>query len=284
MDTLQLKACDIQGRLFELSTALGLESGVFIKAFMTSKVARNMDSEYNRMQWAGEEYLLEELKAEYSDKNLPLGKSFGREVMYWTGYTYRYWNLLTAESSCSILRQASAETMRRNYLMFHTMDTELAIENLQEIYRQRNNIAHGVLKHRENTFRINKVYFDKISDFEWSANLKSLGKKKVGFLYGRIIKDYFQIDGFSVRSKYRGIGIGHGLISALKKDLLDNHKEVSYILVYPKSWSDFSDEEDDLLTNEDLYSVYESLGFELVNLKADRSHPNQEMHQIIRKE
>lgn len=284
MDTLQLKACDIQGRLFELSAALGLESGAFIKAFMTSKVARNMDSEYNRMQWAGEEYLLEELKAECSNRKLPLGKSFGREVMYWTGYTYRYWNLLTAESSSSILRQASAETMRRNYLMFHTMDTELAIENLQEIYRQRNSIAHGVLKHRENTFRINKVYFDKISDFEWSANLKSLGKKKVGLLYGRIIKDYFQIDGFSVRSKYRGIGIGRGLISALKKDMLDNHKEISYILVYPKSWSDFSDEEDDLLSNEDLYSVYERLGFELVNLKADRSHPNQEMHLIIKKE
>lgn len=140
-------------------------------------------------------------------------------------------------------------------------------------------ILHGI----EQIICINKVYFDKISDFEWSANLKSLGKKKVGFLCGRIIKDYFQIDGFSVRSKYRGIGIGHGLISALKKDLHDNHKEVSYILVYPKSWRDFSDEEDDLLTNEDLYSVYERLGFELVNLKADRNNPNHEMRQMIRK-
>ena len=101
--------------------------------------------------------------------------------------------------------------------------------------------------------------------------------KPLGNRQGNNLTGFFKI-------KYRGIGIGHGLISALKKDLLDNHKEVSYILVYPKSWSDFSDKEDDLLTNEDLYSVYESLGFEFVNLKADRSHPNQEMHQIIRKE
>ena len=28
---------------------------------MTSEVAKALDSKYNRMQWAGEEYLLEEL-------------------------------------------------------------------------------------------------------------------------------------------------------------------------------------------------------------------------------
>ena len=40
-----------------------LNSAAFVKAFMTSSTAKELDSEYNRMQWAGEEYLLEEVLA-----------------------------------------------------------------------------------------------------------------------------------------------------------------------------------------------------------------------------
>ena len=64
MDLIQLKLCDIQGRLFELSLQAGYDSEDFMKRFMRSKVARDLDSEYNRMQWAGEEYLLEEFADE----------------------------------------------------------------------------------------------------------------------------------------------------------------------------------------------------------------------------
>ena len=64
MDLIQLKLCDIQGRLFELSLQAGYNSEDFMKQFMRSKVARDLDSEYNRMQWAGEEYLLEEFADE----------------------------------------------------------------------------------------------------------------------------------------------------------------------------------------------------------------------------
>ena len=59
MDELQLKLCDIQGRLFELSADKGYTSAAFVKAFMTSETAKDLDSKYNRMQWAGEEYILE---------------------------------------------------------------------------------------------------------------------------------------------------------------------------------------------------------------------------------
>ncbi len=55
MDELQLKLCDIQGRLFELSAEKKYSSAAFAKAFMTSNTARELDSNYNRMQWAGED-------------------------------------------------------------------------------------------------------------------------------------------------------------------------------------------------------------------------------------
>ena len=138
MDELQLKLCDIQGRLFELSAEKALPSASFIKAFMTSETAKALDSRYNRMQWMGEEYLLEEILSSAVDALSGAGEVYQKDVLYWIGYIYRYWHYYTGESSAKILRQASAATMKRNYLMFHTMDPVVAIEDLKELYQQKN--------------------------------------------------------------------------------------------------------------------------------------------------
>ena len=135
MDEIALKLCDIQGRLFELSAAKGYDSAGFIKAFMLSETAKALDSTYNRMQWAGEEYLLEEVTTEAA---LSVGGTmFSMDVLYWIGYLYRYWHYYTGESSAKIYKQAPVETMKRNYMMFHTMDPSLAIEDLKEIHSQK---------------------------------------------------------------------------------------------------------------------------------------------------
>ena len=68
MNEMQLKLCDIQGRLFELSVDKKIGSASFIKAFMNSDTAKDLDSTYNRMQWAGEEYLLEDIIETSKDK------------------------------------------------------------------------------------------------------------------------------------------------------------------------------------------------------------------------
>ncbi len=133
MDCIQLKLCDIQGRLFERSLAYASEE--FIRDFMNSETARHLDSPYNKLHWMGEEYLLEELAEE---KNLiPAGQTFSPEVLYWTGYLYRFWACSRNEESRRIYRLAPAKTMKRNYLSLHTADPELAIDDLLEIYRQR---------------------------------------------------------------------------------------------------------------------------------------------------
>lgn len=137
MDELQLKLCDIQGRLFELSAEKKIPSAAFIKAFMTSDTAKALDSRYNRMQWMGEEYLLEEVLSSAKDSLSAEGEIYQKDVLYWIGYIYRYWHYYTGESSTKILRQAPAATMKRNYLMFHTMDPVVAIEDLKELHQQK---------------------------------------------------------------------------------------------------------------------------------------------------
>lgn len=137
MDELELKLCDIQGRLFELSAGKQLPSAAFIKVFMSSDTAKGLDSRYNRMQWMGEEYLLEEVISNAGDTLSINGEIYKKDVLYWIGYIYRYWHYYTGESSAKILRQAPAETMKRNYMMFHTMDPIVAIEDLKEIHDQK---------------------------------------------------------------------------------------------------------------------------------------------------
>ena len=138
MDALQLKLCDIQGRLFELFAGCDYDAESLVKAFMNGEIAKNLDSEYNRMQWAGEEYLLEELIATCKDKLSPKKDGISKDVMFWMGYVYRYWHFYTGEESAKIYKQAPFETMNINYLMFHTMDVEMAIDDLKEIYKQKN--------------------------------------------------------------------------------------------------------------------------------------------------
>lgn len=94
--------CDIQGRLFELALKTGLDCPSFIKSFMNSKAAASLDDVYDRLQWAGEEYILDELDDEVNGLK-KAGTTNPSEVMYWTGYTYRYWHYYTGESSNEIL-------------------------------------------------------------------------------------------------------------------------------------------------------------------------------------
>lgn len=180
-NNLELKLCDIQGRLFERSLKKKLDSAAFMRQFMYSHTAAALDSSYNRMQWAGEEYLLEELEAECGAKLKTGGVLFDNEQLYWAGYLYRYWHFMTGESSKEIYKQANAQTMRRNYLMFHTMDNRLAVENLKEIHRQcarpsaaEKGIAADVLR--------KAIHEERLSETETEALRKTIrllvGKKR----------------------------------------------------------------------------------------------------------
>lgn len=128
----QRQLCDIQGRLFELALNKNVSCPEFIKAFMKSNAASCLDDTYDRLQWAGEEYILEELEDELGCLKND-GTIYSREVMYWIGYVYRYWHYYTGESSKEIYDIANAELMNNCWLGFHTLDVEMAIDRLKEM-------------------------------------------------------------------------------------------------------------------------------------------------------
>ena len=126
-DVLQLALSDMQGQLFEMSIEKGLDS----KTFVLSDIASDLDSEFNHMQWAGKEYIMEWILDELKDKLKIGGEIYDHETMYWMSYVYRRWHYYTSETSKVIYKQATAKIMRVTYLPYHTMSVETAIDRLK---------------------------------------------------------------------------------------------------------------------------------------------------------
>ena len=137
-ESLKLALCEMQAALFVQSREKGYASEAFIKAFMYSDIAEDLDKPFHHMQWAGTHYLMSRMEDEYADGLAP-GECYDEETLYWAGYLYRYWHLYTGESSREIYKQAPAKTMRIVYLMYHTMSPEMAIDRLKESYLEKHN-------------------------------------------------------------------------------------------------------------------------------------------------
>ena len=136
MNIIAHKLCSIQGRLFELSAQRGFESNEFAKAYMNSDVAAKFNSVYDRSQWMGEEYLLDELVQIYQ---LIEGKTYSTDVMFWMGYTYAYWSIVYGDSCKNIIKMADPRVMAENYAGLHTVSTDMAIQDLKAQYWSRGN-------------------------------------------------------------------------------------------------------------------------------------------------
>lgn len=135
LDKLQSTLCNMQGKLFENARDEKFDSENFVKVFMKSETAEDLDKVFNHMQWAGESYILNRLKEENGTDLTQNGEFYDMESLYWMGYIYRYWHYYTGESSKEIYKQAPAKTMRIAFLMYHTMSPEMAIDRLKETYK-----------------------------------------------------------------------------------------------------------------------------------------------------
>ena len=137
LDVFEMTLCDMQGKLFEMSASEGYSSEAFIKTFMQSKTAADLDMVFNHMQWAGQGYIIDRLKEENGSTLVKDATLYDNETLYWSGYLYRYWHFYTGESSKEIHKQAPANVMRSMYLIYHTMSPEMAIDRLKDTYKRK---------------------------------------------------------------------------------------------------------------------------------------------------
>ena len=131
MTDFDLKLCDVQGRLFVLSVTNGYGSDIFLKTFMKSVTAKELDSSYNCKQCFGEEYLFDEVIEMAGDVFKESDEVYSLECIYWIGYIYRYWHYVTGESSKEIYKQAPIKVMKQNYARLYMRTPGEVIEVLK---------------------------------------------------------------------------------------------------------------------------------------------------------
>jgi len=137
LDVFQLGQCELQAGLFESLDRRNVDAKAFIRAFMNSEAAAGLDAPYDRMQWAGEEYVFQEVMDSSGlnvDPNCP---RYDTEALYYAGWIYRYWHFKTGETSKEIYRQADETRILQAYGL-HTESNDLAVEDLRSSILGRN--------------------------------------------------------------------------------------------------------------------------------------------------
>lgn len=124
--------CRVLGRMFERAGMRGFPGRVFVDGFMQSRAADDFCSDYDRLQWMGDAYLLDEYVEECGIKAEASVGETNPEALFWTGYIYRWWNYVTGESCRQISSQANAEAMFGSWLGYHTLNPDEAIACLKE--------------------------------------------------------------------------------------------------------------------------------------------------------
>ena len=132
MDSLGLKICSYQAKLFEKSIVkTECSSMIFIRRFMNSNLAIRMDKDGLLFEATDMDNAFDEIDSQYGVSSYGIAK-FDAEEMYWIGYIYRYWAYTYEKSSKQIYRMIKPDKLRGLYFPYHSLDPAQAIERIRE--------------------------------------------------------------------------------------------------------------------------------------------------------
>ena len=124
--------CDIQAKAFEMSiTEQDTSSEIFIRRFMNSNVAREMDNLGMLQTNLQAKDILVRLDEEYGRSDYGSVKYSANEI-YWIGYIYRYYAYTYEKTSAQVYKTVKPKELRGLYLPYHTMDPAQAIDRILE--------------------------------------------------------------------------------------------------------------------------------------------------------
>lgn len=127
-----LLLCDMQGKTFELSvTAQDNSSEIFIRRFMNSEVAKQLDNMAVLQSNIQAADILSLIDEEYGKSNYGSVKYTPNEL-YWIGYLYRYFAYTYDKTSVQVYKIIKPKELRGLFLPYHTMDPAQAIDRILE--------------------------------------------------------------------------------------------------------------------------------------------------------
>ena len=72
----------------------------------------------------------------FSSLNSIRGEKAPAIVMYWIGYTYRAWSIISHKPSKTIYKECGFNMMLSLYETYHTFDNEYCVERLEELVQK----------------------------------------------------------------------------------------------------------------------------------------------------
>ncbi len=148
--------CDLQAKAFELSlSAQNTSSEIFIRRFMNSTIAKEMDNLAVLETNIQAKDILDRIDEEYGKSDYGSVKYSPNEI-YWIGYLYRYFAYTYEKSSVQIYKIVKPKELRGLYLAYHTMDTAQAIDRILE--------AKGLTTNNEDEIKRQYEIFKKIRE------------------------------------------------------------------------------------------------------------------------
>ncbi len=127
-----LLLCEMQAKAFELSgTAQNTGSAVFIRRFMNSDVAKQLDNMAVLQSNTQATDLLNLIDEEYGKSEYGSVK-YSPNELYWIGYIYRYYAYTYDKTSKQVYKTVKPKELRGLFLPYHTMDPAQAIDRILE--------------------------------------------------------------------------------------------------------------------------------------------------------
>lgn len=153
IDTEGLFLCELQAKVFESSlTNAKCSSEIFIRRFMNSKIAENIDDSSILVTNLLPIDVIEEIEKQYGDSSYGSVKYSANEL-FWIGYFYRYFSYTYNFSSSKVYKIIKPKELRGLFLPYHTLDVSQAIERVLE--------ARGMLLDEESELQRQYIIFKK---------------------------------------------------------------------------------------------------------------------------
>ena len=132
LDVFKMQQCEMQASLFESLDRRPVDAKAFIRAFMNSRAAAGLDSPFDHFQWAGIEYIYEDVVEEFGLKPEPHPPHYNTEALWYGCYITRYSHYLTGETMKQIYAQCD-ENLLLQCSAFPAEANEMAVEDIKAI-------------------------------------------------------------------------------------------------------------------------------------------------------
>lgn len=132
LDSLEIKLCQLQGKLFETSVnKTPYSSPVFIRRFMLSTVANSFDNKSFLFQTISFEDCFDMIDMEFGKTSYGKTK-YTADQMFWIGYIYRCISIKYNLRSKVVYHLFNAEDIVKFYNIGHTFDPVDMAERMME--------------------------------------------------------------------------------------------------------------------------------------------------------